>query len=78
MVSILTGTLELISPKESIVNTEHREYPGNPERGGRPEDFNNLPTFLKTLRAALRRPGRDKGLSIAIPIGADSQSSAPV
>ncbi|KAM7206680.1 hypothetical protein V8F33_000323 [Rhypophila sp. PSN 637] len=42
------------------------EYPGATDRFGRPEDFQNLPKFLKKLKDALRKIGRP-GLSITLP-----------
>ncbi|KAM7224443.1 family 18 glycosyl hydrolase [Rhypophila decipiens] len=42
------------------------EYPGAKDRFGRPEDFQNLPKFLKNLKDALRKIGRP-GLSITLP-----------
>ncbi|KAJ6559056.1 putative class V chitinase [Mycena vulgaris] len=43
------------------------EYPGAPERSGRPADFANYPTFLKNLRNAFAASGHNYGLSITIP-----------
>jgi GH18 family chitinase len=42
------------------------EYPGATDRFGRPEDFQNLPKFLKKLKDALTKIGRP-GLSITLP-----------
>jgi hypothetical protein len=46
------------------------EYPGPHdivERGGREEDFENFPKFLKNLKEALKSSGSRDGLTITIP-----------
>ncbi len=45
----------------------YREYPVAPERSGRPEDYTNLPIFLKNLKAAFQSTGHSYGLSITLP-----------
>ncbi|WYZ42265.1 hypothetical protein EsH8_V_001160 [Colletotrichum jinshuiense] len=45
----------------------HWEYPGAKDRGGRSEDFGNLPRFLRNIKSALTQNGNRNGLSIAIP-----------
>lgn len=43
------------------------EYPAMPDRGGRPEDYENLVTFMQNLRRALNTSHKRFGLSIALP-----------
>ncbi|KAH0386158.1 glycoside hydrolase, partial [Aureobasidium melanogenum] len=42
-------------------------YPAVKGRGGRPEDFDNLPRFVRRLKEALRSTGGREGLSITLP-----------
>lgn len=53
------------------------EYPGAPERGGRPEDRDNFSALLREFRAEIAREARDSGrdellLTIAAPAGSES------
>ncbi|KAK1758816.1 glycoside hydrolase superfamily [Echria macrotheca] len=43
------------------------EYPVAEDRGGIPEDYDNLVTMLRRLRERLNRTGRKFGLSITLP-----------
>lgn len=43
------------------------EYPVAEDRSGRDEDFKNLPTFMRRLKAALKASGGRDGLSITLP-----------
>ena len=43
------------------------EYPVASDRSGQPSDFENYPSFLKNLRAALGSTGHNYGLSITVP-----------
>ncbi|KAL1867744.1 hypothetical protein VTK73DRAFT_4029 [Phialemonium thermophilum] len=43
------------------------EYPAADDRNGSPEDFQNFPSFLRNLRAALNASGFKFGLSITLP-----------
>lgn len=43
------------------------EYPVADDRSGRPEDFKNFPSLMKSLKAALKATGGRDGLSITIP-----------
>ncbi|KAG4435727.1 hypothetical protein IFR05_008777 [Cadophora sp. M221] len=43
------------------------EYPVAPERSGKPADYQNYPTFLSNLKAALGSSGHNYGLSITLP-----------
>ncbi|OAA67644.1 symbiotic chitinase [Cordyceps fumosorosea ARSEF 2679] len=43
------------------------EYPGAPDRGGKPEDVENYVLLLKEIRAVFDRSGRQLGISLTIP-----------
>ncbi len=43
------------------------EYPVAPERSGRPEDYQNYPTFLRNLKNAFQAAGKSWGLTITMP-----------
>lgn len=43
------------------------EYPGAPDRGGKPEDTDNFVKLLKTLRTAFDGSGRNYGLTFTAP-----------
>ncbi|KAJ5958894.1 glycoside hydrolase family 18 protein [Penicillium vulpinum] len=43
------------------------EYPVASDRSGKASDFENYPSFLKNLKAALGSTGHDYGLSITVP-----------
>jgi len=43
------------------------EYPGADDRSGREEDFANLPTFMKNLKAGMKATGGRDGLTITLP-----------
>lgn len=43
------------------------EYLRADDRSGRPEEFDNFNTFLKNLKATLKRAGGRDGLSITLP-----------
>ena len=42
-------------------------YPRASDRGGRSEDYENLPKFLANLKAGMEQSGSKHGLSLAIP-----------
>ncbi|KAM3519834.1 hypothetical protein MY4038_009654 [Beauveria bassiana] len=43
------------------------EYPGAPDRGGKPDDVDNFVLLLKEIRAVFDRSGRNLGISLTIP-----------
>jgi GH18 family chitinase len=43
------------------------EYPGAPDRGGHPEDVQNFPLMMKTIRETFDRSGRKYGLTYTAP-----------
>lgn len=69
MVSILTGELALLhGASRSLTNLgEYREYPGAPDRGGKPDDTANMVLLFASIREAFNRSGRDFELTFTIP-----------
>lgn len=45
----------------------HREYPGAPDRGGKPDDVQNFPKLLQTIRQTFDRSGRKLGITFTVP-----------
>ncbi|OAA37536.1 symbiotic chitinase [Beauveria brongniartii RCEF 3172] len=43
------------------------EYPGAPDRGGKPDDVDNFVLLLKEIKAVFDRSGRTLGISLTIP-----------
>lgn len=57
---------------DGCADTFHRldidwEYPGAPDRGGKPEDTDNYTRLMKTLRQTFNGSPRRLGLSFTIP-----------
>lgn len=44
-----------------------REYPGAPDRGGKPEDVENFVLLLKDIREAFDKSGRKLGITFTAP-----------
>lgn len=44
-----------------------REYPGAPDRGGKPDDTKNFVLLVQELREAFDRSGQKLGISFTIP-----------
>ncbi|PMB70235.1 Killer toxin subunits alpha/beta [Beauveria bassiana] len=53
--------------REIFANNRRREYPGAPDRGGKPDDVDNFVLLLKEIRAVFDRSGRNLGISLTIP-----------
>jgi chitinase len=53
------------------------EYPAADDRGGIPEDFDNLVTLLRRLRARLNQTGRKYGLALTLVSRGASSSPYP-
>lgn len=43
------------------------EYPAAEDRGGRPEDFENMPKFVRNMKMALMSNGHRNGLTVTVP-----------
>ncbi|RAH42220.1 glycoside hydrolase, partial [Aspergillus brunneoviolaceus CBS 621.78] len=43
------------------------EYPVEADRGGRSDDYDNFPSFLKSMQSSFSGTGSDKGISITLP-----------
>lgn len=44
------------------------QYPGNSAKGGRPQDFTNLPIFIKQLRKAFNNKNKSWQITMAVPV----------
>jgi chitinase len=47
--------------------TLSREYPGAPDRGGKPDDTENYVKLLETLKSSFDKSGRSLGLTFTAP-----------